>query len=118
MARFFGTGATLRGTVTSGMLALDEATAIPVGGPDGPATCVIRPEAISLDAAGPLRAEVVEATYAGAHVRLVLRRGELRIVAHVAPGTEVGVGSEVGLCLPTDRVWRIPDEDRQFSAGS
>jgi len=118
VARFFGTGATLRGTVTAGLLALDDATAIPVSGPDGPATWVIRPEAISLDDGAPLRAEVVEATYAGTHVRLVLRRGELRLVMHVAPGTRVGIGSEVGVCLPADRLWRIPGEDAQVSARS
>ena len=118
VARFFGAGAILRGTVTGGMLELDDATAIPVAGPDGPAVCVVRPEAIALDDDGPLRAEVLEATYAGAHVRLALRRGDVRLVAHVAPGTQVRVGSEVGLRLDADRLWRMPEEDPQVSAGS
>ena len=118
VARFFGTGTILRGTVARGLLQLDDGAVLPVAGPDGPATCVIRPEAVSVDEAGPLRAEVVEAIYAGTHVRLVLRRGDLRITAHVAPGTQVGVGSEIGLDLPADRLWRIPNEDRQVSAGS
>jgi len=118
VARFFGTGTILRGTVAGGQLHLDDGALIPLPGPDGPATCVIRPEAVSVDDAGPLRAEVAEAIYAGTHVRLVLHRGDLRITAHVAPETQVSVGSEIGLDLPADRLWRIPDEDPHVSAGS
>jgi len=121
VARFLGTSNVLRGSVRDGLLHLDGGGAVPVAGADGRATCVIRPEAVAvvLGEAGALRAEVVEAVYAGTHVRLLLRRSGQRLVAHVAPGTPVAVGSEVGVELPPERLWRLPsDEERPVSAAS
>ena len=70
VARFFGMTNLLRGTVRGGCLEL-AGTQIPVPGPDGPATFAIRPEHVQLAPRAALVATVVEAVYAGTHVRLV-----------------------------------------------
>jgi ABC-type Fe3+/spermidine/putrescine transport system ATPase subunit len=89
VARFFGAANVLRGTVRAGLVHLDGGGCIEVAeGRDGPATYVPRPEAVCLEDEGPLRAEVVEATYAGTFVRVALRR------ANAAPG---------GPCAPRHR---------------
>ena len=58
---------------------------------------MIRPEAVSLGEDGPLRAEVIEATYAGTFVRVTLRHGQQRLEAHIPLGTSLTVGEEVAL---------------------
>jgi ABC-type sulfate/molybdate transport systems ATPase subunit len=119
VARFFGVANVLRGTVRAGLLHLDGGGCVEVAGRDGPATYVVRPESVALEDEGPLRAEVVEATYVGTFVRVVLRRATQRLEAHVPLGSAVTPGIEVGLRLPADRLWRLPEDDeRPVGAGS
>jgi putative spermidine/putrescine transport system ATP-binding protein len=110
VARFFGAVNLLRGTVRDGVLHVDGGGCAEVGAPDGPAGFVIRPEAVGLDGDGQLRAEVVEAAYAGTFVRVGLRHATQRLEAHVPLGTHVAVGESVGLRLPRERLWRLPDD--------
>ena len=110
VARFFGAANLLRGTVRDGLLHLDQDTALPVDGPDGPACYVIRPEALAVAPDGPLGATVLEATYAGTFVRLALRRGDQRLEAHVPPGLAVAPGEIVALDAPRERLWRLSED--------
>ena len=91
-----------------GVLHIDGGGCLDVDGPDGPATYIVRPEALDLDDDGTLRARVAEATYAGTFVRVVLRHADHRLEAHVATGTRVAVGDDVG--LRAARIWRLPRE--------
>ena len=109
IARFFGAANLFRGEVRNGMLDFG-GPPVPVDGPDGAATFVIRPEAILLDPAGVVRAQVTEATYAGTYVRLALRIGEREYEARVPAGTAVAVGEEVAIELPKDALWRLPGD--------
>jgi ABC-type Fe3+/spermidine/putrescine transport system ATPase subunit len=107
VARFFGVTNLLRGDVQDGCLAVAGAR-VPVPGPDGPATFTIRPEHLVLADRGPLAATVVEAVYAGTHVRLVLHAGGQRLEAHTASGDAPPAGARVTVELPPDRLWRLP----------
>jgi ABC-type Fe3+/spermidine/putrescine transport system ATPase subunit len=109
VARFFGAGNILRGTVIEGLLQLTDGTRIAVDGADGPAAYVIRPEALEISDDGPLRAQVIEAVYAGTFIRVSLRRGERRMEMHVPLGTPVVAGDEVNVRAPSERLWRLPD---------
>jgi putative spermidine/putrescine transport system ATP-binding protein len=112
VARFFGAANLLRGTVRDGRLQLADGAALPVDGPDGPATYVIRPEALRVAPGGPIRAQVIEAVYAGTFVRVALRRGAQRLEVHVPPGTPLSPGEDVELDALRERLWRFPDEGR------
>ena len=107
VARFFGVANLLDGTVCDGHLSWG-GVALSAPGPDGPATLAIRPDHIELAQDGPLRATVTEAVYTGAHVRLVLLRGDHRLEAHVAPALAPPAGTEVTLDLPAQALWRLP----------
>jgi spermidine/putrescine transport system ATP-binding protein len=71
----------------------------------------VRPESIRLldraasaDGSNLLAGTAAEAVYAGAEIRVhVLLPSGQRVVAHVPPGTEVGLGSEVRLAWPVER---------------
>lgn len=107
VARFFGNGNRLRGDVVSGRLRLGPA-AIPVPGPDGPATFTIRPQHVRFDPASDLRGRARSATYLGTHARVVLSLHGIDLEAHVAPGDEPPAGVDVGVVLPPERLWRLP----------
>ncbi len=109
VARFFGSVNLLRGDVRDGRLAV-AGHGLRVSGPDGAATFAIRPEHVVLDGGG-LRATVVEAVYAGTYVRLTLRVGEQRLIAHALPDRAPSAGAEVEVQLPVERLWRLPDDD-------
>jgi ABC-type Fe3+/spermidine/putrescine transport system ATPase subunit len=108
VARFFGTRNLLRGRVTGGRLALGAAS-IQAPGPDGEATVAIRPERVRLDEHGRLRLTVVAASYTGTHVRLELRGQGLTLEAEVPPARAPRVGEVVGVALPREHLWRLPD---------
>jgi ABC-type Fe3+/spermidine/putrescine transport system ATPase subunit len=108
VARFFGTRNLLSGRVTGGRLAVGAAR-IPAPGPDGEATVAIRPERIQLDEHGPLRLAVASASYVGTHVRLELRGQGLTLEADVPPARAPRVGEVVGVALPREDLWRLPD---------
>ncbi len=115
VARFLGSPNLLTGTVTNGRLHVAGA-ALPVPGPDGPATLTIRPEHVRLDPAGPLRLQVHAAVYTGTHVRLDLTDGpgpagpgRVRLLVHVLPGDAPAPGAVVRVDLPAARLWRLPE---------
>jgi len=108
VARFFGSPNLLRGRVAGGRLRLGDAW-IDVPGPDGDAIFTIRPERVVLDQTGPLRLRVEQAAYAGSHVRLLLRAGDLALEAHVPVGAALPVGADTGVALPREHLWRFPD---------
>lgn len=115
VARFFGAANLIRGHVVRGHLRIGGA-AVPVGGPDGDAAFVIRPERVRLEAAAPLTAEVREITYLGSHVRLLLRRDGLSLEAHVASDEAPAAGDVVGVELPTRYLWRLSDPASDVTA--
>ena len=114
VARFFGVSNLLHGTVRDGRLSWD-GVELPAPGPDGPATLAIRPDHVELAEDGPLRATVAEAVYTGAHVRLVLLRGDRRLEAHVALAQAPPAGAKVTLKLPAERLWRLPGDGHELS---
>ena len=107
-ARFFGAANILRGPVRDGRLAFAGAE-LPVDGPDGSATVVIRPEHVTVSDDAVLRGTVIEAIYAGTHVRLTIACGAQCLEAHAPTGCAPCAGADVGLDLPRERLWRLPD---------
>lgn len=93
VARFFGSRNLLRG-------------------PGGEAT--IRPEHVELDDGSELRMRVVEATYLGGHVRVLLEGDGQTLEAHVPSADAPPAGAVVGVRLPPERLWRFgaPDQAR------
>lgn len=76
----------------------------------------IRPEHVLVDDEAPLRMRVEEAVYLGGHVRLRLRGGGMALEAHVPPHWAPPAGSEVGIVILPERVWRF--EDRAGASGA
>ncbi|MBS1885684.1 MAG: ABC transporter ATP-binding protein [Actinobacteria bacterium] len=108
VARFFGSANVLRGQVRDGRMSLG-GVEVPVPGPDGEACVTIRPERVRLDPAGPLELRVGEAAYTGTWVRLRLRGEGLGLEAMVPPSQAPAAGELVGVALPLEEIWRIPD---------
>ena len=106
----------MRGSVQGGCLEL-AGTQIPVPGPDGPATFAIRPEHVELAPRAALVATVIEAVYAGTHVRLVATVAEHRIEVHTTVDELPPAGSEIGIELPTGRLWRVPATSAEPARG-
>ena len=77
--------------------------------PDGSAINAIRPEHVQIDPGASLRAIVTESVYSGSHVRLVLQAGPQRLEALVSPADAPAAGQEVGVHLPPEHLWRLPD---------
>ncbi len=115
VARFFGIPNLLRGHVRGGRLWIGDVS-FPVPGADGVATFAIRPEAVAISDEAAYRAVVVDAVYAGGHVRVTLRRAEQRLEAHVAPDGAPAAGQEVGVDFPRERLWRLPAGDAGVEA--
>ncbi len=76
--------------------------------PDGPETLAIRPEHVRLEREGGRPGIVVEAVYAGDHVRVIVDSGGQRLQAHVSPPDAPRAGERVGVVLPGEHVWRLP----------
>jgi putative spermidine/putrescine transport system ATP-binding protein len=79
-----------------------------VHGADG-TTLAIRPEHVRLAPDAPLRAVVTETAYAGTYVRVVLDAGGRVIEAHVPPGESPPAGEAVGVVLPAEHLWPLPE---------
>lgn len=109
VARFFGIPNVLRGEVRDGELDLG-GVRLPVSGPDGLATFVIRPQHVQLDGASPLRATVISRSYLGTSDRLQIELSGVELEATLAPGTTPPPGTDVGVVLPPERLWRVADE--------
>ena len=109
VARFFGANL-LRGAVRGGRLLIGDAE-VPVSAPDGEAAFAIRPEGVLIDGDSRLRLTAVEATYAGTHVRLILKSAGIRLEVHCDPAHAPAAGAEVGVTLPPEHLWRIPSHE-------
>ena len=97
VARMLG-ASVLTGQVEDGRLLLP-AGPVAIGGPDGPATVAVRPEAVRLGS-GPLRATVTAATYRGTTVRVTLDLGDgTELRADVGPHAAPGAGATIDLDL-------------------
>ena len=110
VARFFGVRNIVTGPVRDGRMDTP-AGPLAVAGDDGTARVAIRPERISLGSGGRLQMMVHDATFLGATVRVRLAAGPMRLEAHVRPGTAPSAGAEVGVTIPTDAVWRFPEDE-------
>ena len=71
-------------------------------------TLAIRPEHVRLDSGVGIPATVLEAHYAGDHVRVVVDCDGRRIQAHVPPHLAPRAGQQVDVELPAEHVWRLP----------
>jgi ABC-type Fe3+/spermidine/putrescine transport system ATPase subunit len=108
VARFFGVANLLRGTVRDGRLTWGGGElAVPVG--DGAAALAIRPEHVGVDPGSGLRGRVLEAVYAGTVVKLVLDCDGHRLEAQVPPRDAPAAGEIVGLDLPLEHLWPLPE---------
>ena len=76
--------------------------------PSGTGTLAIRPEHVRLEHEGGLRGVVVEAVYAGDHVRVTIDSGNQRLRAHVPPRDAPRAGEQVGVILPDEHIWPLP----------
>ncbi|MBA2638121.1 MAG: ABC transporter ATP-binding protein [Solirubrobacterales bacterium] len=76
--------------------------------PEGAQTLAIRPEHVRLQRHGGRRGIVVEAVYAGDHVRVVVDCAGQRLQAHLPPQDAPRAGEQVGLILPDEHLWRLP----------
>ncbi|MDQ3091941.1 MAG: TOBE domain-containing protein, partial [Actinomycetota bacterium] len=63
---------------------------------------------VRLSRDGGLRGTVVEAVYAGDHVRVAIDSDGRRLHAHVAPPDAPRAGEQVGVILPDEHLWRLP----------
>jgi len=76
--------------------------------PRGAETLAIRPEHVRIRREGGLRGIVVEAVYAGDHVRVIVDSGGQRLQAHVPPPDAPRAGEHVGVILPNEHMWSLP----------
>ena len=74
---------------------------------DDAGTLALRPEHVRIDTGDGLPGTVLEAHYAGDHVRVVVDCGGRRIQAHVPPHLAPRAGQEVDVELPAEHVWRL-----------
>ena len=112
VARFFGARNILPGQVTNGIF--DGGVSLPLADrrPDGPATLVLRPEAIGLGP-GPghaLSGTVVERLYLGTQTLLRVRTGSVVLEVLAAPLDADGLspGASVALHVPARALWVLP----------
>ncbi|MEO5833662.1 MAG: ABC transporter ATP-binding protein [Nakamurella sp.] len=118
-ARFFGVTNELAGTVRNGLFtAAGTGLRRPTPLPDGPAVLVIRPETFALPTtlrdAGTQTDSTADATtdtmtgtavaarFAGSHLAVDVRVGDLEITVHTPVGTAVQLGSPMVLTLPPE----------------
>jgi putative spermidine/putrescine transport system ATP-binding protein len=80
-------------------------------GDAGPATFAIRPEHVRLDPGAERRGTVTEAVFTGAAVRLRVRHDGQDLTVVVPPDDAPAAGSEVGLVLPPEHLWRLPQDE-------
>lgn len=115
-ARFLGAVNVVPVRVVAGT-AHGEGFSFDATGPDGDAVFVIRPEHVRLTGDDGLRAQVEEAVYMGTHVRVRLRRTNLVLTAHVPAQRPIALGAEVGVELPKEHLWRLPETSSRSSRG-
>ena len=108
VARFLGVHNIIPVDVRQGTTVLGGMT-VPVSGSDGAAALAIRPEHVRIARGGAWRLQVADVTFCGSHDRVELTAGDLRLQAHVASGTGPPSGAMVGVELPADALWRVPE---------
>ncbi|MDX1511009.1 MAG: ABC transporter ATP-binding protein [Nitriliruptorales bacterium] len=107
VARFLGASNILSGVVRDGTLQL-RGGQLPVPGPDGSATVVVRPERLRLSPHGPLTGRVTATAYQGTHVRIDIDAGD-RLVVHAPIDAGARVGEVVHVAPDPGAVWRLPE---------
>jgi putative spermidine/putrescine transport system ATP-binding protein len=104
VAEFIGAANLLDGEVRSGVLSL-AGGALPVAAPDGPATLMLRPEAIRLvaPAAASWRGTVAATSFLGDRLRVTITGAAARPLTVDAPnGVALSPGEAVGLAADLD----------------
>jgi ABC-type Fe3+/spermidine/putrescine transport system ATPase subunit len=113
VARFLGDTNLLEGWVSGGRLTGPFGTlACDPSWPEGPAQVTIRPEFVGLRGEGDgLPATVTAVRYRGTHRLVEAMAGQARILAALPPaeGRDLRPGATVGLSLPAERLWRLPE---------
>jgi putative spermidine/putrescine transport system ATP-binding protein len=105
VAQFVGQANILHGSLEGGFCALPP-------GVTGARRIMARPEAISLEAAGPkstMTGRIAARYFHGAFVEYRLAVGETSITAHTAPPMRWDVGDMVALRFDEDRLWPLDD---------
>jgi len=108
VAEFVGLTNRLTGTVTSGsvnvrgcVLPLVDPTT-----PDGQATVLVRPEAVTVTPSGPITGTVIAVTFLGASSRITVDLGDTTMLAQLptSDATALPAGSAVTLTIRPDPV--------------
>lgn len=78
--------------------------------PAGPATLVLRHEAVGVCSPeeSTTVGTVVAVSAAGVRTRVTVAVGDARVVADLPPGKSIEIGSLVGLVIPPDAIWLVP----------
>ena len=106
VADFIGDSNFFAATVGGGVAELADGSRVPAAPGTGPATLMVRPEAIRISAEGPLRGEVVHTSFLGKHVRVALetRASDAPVIVALHDTSALpAVGDTVGL------VWAAAD---------
>jgi thiamine transport system ATP-binding protein len=79
------------------------------GAVDAGAQVLLRPDGLAVAASGPIRGRVASATFAGAHLRLLVEvDGAPDLLAEVGPGSPPATGAEVALAVDPGAVVVLP----------
>ena len=106
VADFIGDSNFFAATGGGGVAELADGSRVPAAPGTGPATLMVRPEAIRISAEGPLRGEVVHTSFLGKHVRVALetRASDAPVIVALHDTSALpAVGDTVGL------VWAAAD---------
>jgi putative spermidine/putrescine transport system ATP-binding protein len=108
VAEFVGLTNRLTGTVTSGSVNV-RGCALPLvdpATPDGQATVLVRPEAVTVTQSGPITGTVIAVTFLGASSRITVDLGDTTVLAQLptSDATALSAGSAVTLTIRPDSV--------------
>ena len=109
VAEFVGLTNRLSGTVTSGSVKV-RGCVLPLADPttpDGQATVLVRPEAVTVSQSGPITGTVIAVTFLGASSRITVDLGDATTVLAQLPtsdATALPAGSAVALTIRPDPV--------------
>jgi putative spermidine/putrescine transport system ATP-binding protein len=108
VAEFVGLTNRLNGTVTGGSVNV-RGCVLPLADPatpDGQATALVRPEAVTVNPSGPITGTVIAVTFLGASSRITVDLGDTTVLAQLptSDATALPAGSEVALTIRPDPV--------------
>jgi putative spermidine/putrescine transport system ATP-binding protein len=108
VAEFVGLTNRLNGTVTGGSVNV-RGCVLPLADPatpDGQATALVRPEAVTVNPSGPITGTVIAVTFLGASSRITVDLGDTTVLAQLptSDATALPAGSEVTLTIRPDPV--------------